>query len=179
MDIHNLVFLDESGVNLKQTRTHGRAPIGQPVIDCVPRNYGQNVSILGALSTDGIVAAMTVQGSVDALVFATYVNQVLVPQLWQGAIVLCDNLQVHQVAGIREAIEAVGAKLVFLPPYSLDLSPIELCWPKFKHLLRSAKARTQTDLNEAIAMALNQITADDAAGWFAHRGLTHILHLDI
>ncbi len=81
------------------------------------------------------------------------------------------NWQLHQVAGIRQAIAAVGATLVFLPPGWPDLSPIELCWSKLKHLLRSAKARTQTDLEAAIAMALNQIIADDAAGWFAHFGL--------
>lgn len=171
VDIHNLVFLDESGVNLKLTRTHGRAVIGQRVVDSIPRNYGQNVSIMGALSTEGLIAAMTVSGSVDGLVFFTYVTQVLVPQLWQGAIVLCDNLQVHKVGGVREAIEAVGAKLMFLPPYSPDLSPIELCWSKLKHLLRSTKARTRTDLDEAIEAALNRISSDDALGWFGHCGL--------
>ena len=101
---------------------------------------------------------MTIAGSVDTAVFRTYVAQVLVPQLWQGAIVLCDNLQVHKAAGIRELIEAVGAKLVFLPPYSPDLSPIELCWSKLKHLLRSAKARTAADLNQAIVAALDRMS---------------------
>lgn len=90
------------------------------------------------------------------------------PQLWQGAIVLCDNLQVHKAAGMQESIEVMGAKLVFLPPYSPDLSPIELCWSKLKHLLRSTKARTDADLNRAIATALDCISPDDAAGWFAH-----------
>lgn len=171
LDSRNFVFIDESGVNLAMTRLQGRSPIGERVVDSTPRNYGQNISVLGALSFDGVLAMMTIAGSVDTVVFRTYVTQVLVPQLWKGAIVLCDNLQVHKAAGIREAIEAVGAKLVFLPPYSPDLSPIELCWSKLKQFLRSAKARTYADLNQAIAAALDHISPDDAAGWFAHCGL--------
>lgn len=171
VDSRNFVFIDESGVNLAMTRVRGRSPIGERLVDSTPRNYGQNISVLGALSFDGVLAVMTIAGSVDTAVFRTYITQGLVPQLWQGAIVLCDNLQVHKAAGIREAIEAVGAKLVFLPPYSPDLSPIELCWSKLKHLLRSAQARTHAELNAAIAAALDLISPDDAAGWFAHCGL--------
>ncbi len=171
VDSRNFVFIDESGVNLAMTRVRGRSPIGERLVDRTVRNYGQNISVLGALSFDGVLAVMTIAGSVDTAVFRTYVTQVLVPQLWPGAIVLCDNLQVHKAVGIREAIEAVGATLVFLPPYSPDLSPIELCWSKLKHLLRSAKARTVTDLNQAIATALDCISPDDAVGWFAHCGL--------
>lgn len=171
IDIRNLVFLDESGVNLLLTRLQGRAPIGHRLVDSTPRNYGQNVSVLGALGFDGVLAAMTVRGSVDAAVFRTYVTQVLVPQLWTGAIVLCDNLQVHKVAGIQQAIESVGAKLVFLPPYSPDLSPLIVVLVIIKHLLRSAKARTNDALDQALTEAFTQITEDDAAGWFAHCGL--------
>lgn len=91
------------------TRQRGRSLVGQRLVDSTPRNYGQSVWVLGALGFDGVLATMSVRGSVDATVFRTYVTQVLVPQLWTGAIVLCDNFQVHKVAGIREVIEAAGA----------------------------------------------------------------------
>lgn len=110
------------------TRLYGRAVGGERVVDSRPRNVGENVSLIGALCLEGFIAPMTVKGSVDPNAFITYVTRVLTPQLWSGAIVLLDNLKVHHANSIRTAIEAVGAKVVFLPPYSPDLSPIELCW---------------------------------------------------
>ncbi|AUB35112.1 Transposase [Nostoc flagelliforme CCNUN1] len=98
--------------------------------------------MIGALNLDGLVAAMTVPGSINTEVFLTYVTQVLAPQLWKGAIVVLDNLKVHHAERVRVAIESVGAKVKFLPPYSPDLSPIELCWSKLKQFLRSCEART-------------------------------------
>jgi transposase len=140
------------------------------VMDC-PRNKGKNTSILGALSLDGLIASMTVIGSTDTKVFETYVEKILLPQLWQGAIVLMDNLSVHKGKRIKELISSVGAKLVFLPAYSPDLSPIELCWSKFKDFLRSREPRTQEELDRTITEAIAQITEDDVFGWFAHCGL--------
>lgn len=111
-------------------------------------------------------------GSVNTEVFLFYVQEILIPQLWLGAIVLMDNLPVHHAHVISEAIEAAGAKLVFLPPYSPDLSPIELCWSKLKQLLRCAKARTRAALDEALTQMINDaISADDALGRFAHCSL--------
>ncbi len=124
------------------------------------------------MSIDGLIATLSVVGSVNPDVFLFYVQEILIPQLWIGAIVLMDNLPVHHAHVIREAIAAVGAKLVFLPPYSPDLSPIELCWSKLKQLLRSAKARGCVALDQALTEIVNsQICSDDALGWFAHCGL--------
>jgi hypothetical protein len=125
---NNLVFIDESGINLGMTRLRGRAMSGERVYDCCPRNRGSNISLIGALSMDGLIATMSLSGSVNTDVFVTYVQLVLAPQLWVGAIVVMDNLPVHKATKIREIIESVGAELIFLPPYSPDLSPIELCW---------------------------------------------------
>jgi len=124
VDVRNLVFIDEAGVHLGMVRLFARAFRGQRAVDAVPRNRGTNVSLIGALSLDGLVASMTINGSVDTTVFLSYVNQVLAPQLWTGALVVMDNLKVHHADSVRCAIEAVGARVVFLPPYSPDLSPI-------------------------------------------------------
>lgn len=114
---------------------------------------------------------MTVSGTTNTAVFETYINQVLVPKLWTGAIVVMDNLSVHKSLNIRSSIESVGVQLVFLPAYSPDLSPIQFCWSKFKEFLRSRKARAQDDLDQAITDAIAEITEDDVFGWFAHCGL--------
>ncbi|MDZ7966410.1 MAG: transposase [Nostoc sp. DedSLP03] len=115
---------------------------------------------------------MSISGSVNTDVFLTYVQEVLIPQLWVGAFVIMDNLSVHHAQVIKDAIESVGAKLVFLPPYSPDLSPIELCWSKIKQCLRKAKPRTQQALNLVLNRIITeQISPNDAWGWFAHCGL--------
>lgn len=167
----NLVFVDESGVNLGIASLFARAIQGQRAVGHKPRNTGENISLLGALSLDGLIATMSVKGSVNTDVFLTYLTQVLLPQLWQGAIVVVDNLKVHHATAVRQIIEAVGARLVFLPPYSPDLSPIELCWSKVKQLLRSQSARTYEALHQAITHSICDVTEDDAFGWFAHCGL--------
>ncbi len=118
-----------------------------------------------------VIASMTVVGSTNKNVFETYVEQILVPQLWPGAIVLMDNLSVHKNSKIQELISSAGAKLMFLPAYSPDLSPIELCWSKFKNFLRSRQARTQEQLDRAISEAIALLTEDDVFGWFTHCGL--------
>jgi transposase len=117
------------------------------------------------------IASMTLKGSVDTSVFLSYVCDVLVPQLWVGAIVVMDNLKVHHAHSVCQAIEAVGARVVFLPPYSPDLSPIELCWSKLKQFLRSKAARSYEALDQAMTEAVQFITEDDAIGWFNHCGL--------
>jgi transposase len=172
VDPHNLVFVDESGLNLGMTRLYGRAERGERLYDSCPRNRGKNISLIGALSLDGLIATMSIPGSVNTDVFITYIQEILAPQLWKGAVVVMDNLSVHQAQAIRDVIEAVGARVVFLPPYSPDLSPIELCWSKLKQCLRAAKARTYESLNQVLTQILTeQISSDDAWGWFAHCGL--------
>jgi transposase len=160
-------------MHLGFTRVYGRAPKGERLYDTEsPGNRGQNISLIGGMSIDGLIATMSIVGSVNTDVFLFYVQEILIPQLWVGAIVLMDNLPVHHAHEVREAIEAVGAKLVFLPPYSPDLSPIELCWSKLKQVLRSAKARTREALDQALTEIINDlISSDDAVGWFAHCGL--------
>lgn len=171
VDVRNLVFIDEAGIHLGMVRLFARAFRGERAVDTVPRNRGTNVSLIGALSLDGLIASMTLEGSVDTPAFLSYVYDVLAPQLWVGAIVVMDNLKVHHAHSVRRAIEAVGARVVFLPPYSPDLSPIELCWSKLKQFLRSKAARTYAALDQAMTEAVDYITEDDVSGWFNHCGL--------
>jgi transposase len=153
------------------SRLFARAFDGERAVGSIPGSKGGNVSLVGALNLDGLIAAMTVPGSINTEVFLTYVTQVLAPQLWKGAIVVMDNLKIHHAERVKVAIESVGAKVKFLPPYSPDLSPIELCWSKLKQFLRSCEARTLESLNQAMALAVNYITEDDAFAWFNHCGL--------
>ena len=149
---------------------YGRAPSGQRVHGDKPYNHGDNVSMVGALGFTGLLTLMTMSGAIDGTAFVAFVRCFLAPLLRRGDIVVMDNLSVHKVAGVREAIEAVGATLYYLPAYSPDLNPIERCWSKIKALLRSAAARTREALEEAIAQAMAAVTAADAAAWFAHAG---------
>jgi transposase len=170
LDARRLKFVDESGVNVAMTPLYSRAPAGERVIGTVPQNYGHNVTILGALSSDGVQAVMTVEGATDAEVFRAYVKHVLAPTLTPGDIVVMDNLAAHKVRGIQQALARRGARLRYLPPYSPDLSPIEPCWGKVKTFLRKAKARTREALDTVIPQALATVTAADALHWFAHCG---------
>lgn len=160
-------------MHLGLTRLYGRAPIGERLYDPeAPGNRGQNISLIGGMSIDGLIATLSVALCVDTGVFLFYIQEILIPQLWVGAIVVMDNLPVHHAHVVRETIEAAGAKLVFLPPYSPDLSPIELYWSKLKQLLRSAKARTHEALDRALTVIINDcISSDDALNWFIHCGL--------
>ena len=128
------------------------------------------MTLVAALAPQGLTAAMTVDGAVNTAVFAAYLDQVLGPTLQPGDVVVLDNLRVHKVAGMRERIEACGARVLFLPPYSPDFSPIENGWSKFKTWLRTAQARTREALDEAIGVAMNRIKSEDAQNWFAHCG---------
>ncbi len=168
--IGRLKFFDEAGSNLAMTRLYGRAAPGERVFDNVPQNYGENITMLGCLSASGLSAPMTVEGAVDGRVFLAYIEQVLTPTLCAGDVVIMDNLRAHKVKGIREAIEARGAKVIYLPPYSPDLNPIEKCWSKIKTYLRAAKARTREALEQALKEALLLVTERDAQGWFASCG---------
>jgi len=173
-DLRRLKFVDESGVNVAMTRLYGRAPRGERVVGSAPQNYGENVTMLGALSATGLSALMTVDGATDGEVFAAFVREVLAPTLEPGDIVVLDNLGAHRCAAAREAVEARGARLVFLPPYSPDLNPIERCWSKIKASLRGAKARTREALEAAIRRAIAAVTESDARAWFKHCG--YVLH---
>lgn len=156
------------------TRLYGRGATSERVVETVPQNYGENITMLATLSLSGIEAPMTINGAVDGIVFKIYVEEVLCPTLSEGDIVIMDNLPGHKVAGIKELIEAHGAKLIYLPPYSPDLNPIEKCWSKIKTYLRKAKARTRAGLEKALREALLLITKEDTQGWFESCG--YIIH---
>ena len=165
-----LKFIDESGNNLALTRLFGRAAPGARIAEGVPQNRGENVTMLAAIGLGGVSAPRPVNGAVDGEVFLAYVREVLAPTLSEGDLVVMDNLSAHQVAGVREAIEAKGARLEYLPPYSPDYNPIEKCWSKLKTYLRRVKARTREALEAALKEALLTVTAADARAWFAHCG---------
>jgi transposase len=170
LDLEHLKFIDESGVNLAMPRSYGRASRGERVVGAVPQNSGANVTMSAALSVQGVEAVMTIDGATDAEVFRAYGEQVLCPTLVPGAMVVMDNLRAHKVAGIRERITARGAQLVYVPPDSPDLAPIEPCWSKLKTLLRAAQARTREALDTAIQQALAAVMPSDARSWFRHCG---------
>jgi len=161
-----MVFLDESGVHLGMTRLYGRALSGERVHSNRPKNRGKNITMVSAMSLNEVIATLTYEGGTDIHAFMTFITKVLVPALWAGAIVLMDNLNVHLAQSVKEAIEAVGAKVIFLPKYSPDLSPIELLWSKIKEFLRSVKPRTREELDNAITEAFKTVTKEDILGWF-------------
>ncbi len=162
--------MDESGATTQMTRNYGRAPRGERVREATPQSHWQTLTILAALTTRGLQAPMTIPEPTDGDVFLAYVEQVLCPWLRPGQVVIMDNLSAHKVTGVREQIEAAGARLLYLPPYSPDLNPIEPAWSKVKQILRSLKARTAEALESAAAEALNAITAENAIAWFNHCG---------
>jgi len=152
------------------TRRYARAPRGERVGEGVPVGHWHTLTLLGALTSEGLLAAMTVDSPTDGDVFLAYLEQVLCPRLRPGQIVIMDNLAAHKIDGVREQIESVGAQLLYLPPYSPDFNPIEPAWSKVKQLLRGAKARTVEVLETALAQALSAITPQNASAWFAHCG---------
>jgi transposase len=169
-----LIFLDESGVTTQMTRGYARASGGRRVHEATPGGHWKILTILSALSLGGLLATMTIEEATDGDIFLAYLEQVLGPKLRPGDVVVMDNLSAHKVAGVEQLIQAAGAELLYLPPYSPDLNPIEKAWAKLKQLLRSAKARTAEALNQAIAELLPQITPQNAQAWFHHSGINYI-----
>ncbi len=152
------------------TRLWARAERGQRIAESTPQGHWKVLTVLGAMSTRGIVASMTIESPTDGDIFLAYVEQVLCPKLKPGDVVILDNLSAHKVAGAREHIQAAGAELVYLPPYSPDFNPIELAWSKFKQYLRAAKARSAEALEGAVSDALQTLTGENAVAWFRHCG---------
>ena len=165
-----LKFIDESGAHLGMTRGYGRAAPGQRVTEASPGPSGTHYTFIASLSVTGIDAPLIFEGALNGDIFEAYVRDGLGPTLKRHDIVIMDNLAAHKQARIREAIEAHGAQVVFLPPYSPDLNPIELCWSKVKTGLRKAKARTFEALVDALADALRAVTRKDSLAWFTHCG---------
>jgi transposase len=152
------------------TRLYARCLGGRRIHEATPGGHWKIMTILGAMSTRGMIATMTIEEATDTEIFLAYLEHVLCPQLRPGDVVVMDNLSSHKVTGVRESIEATGAELLYLPPYSPDLNPIEKAWSKLKQLLRSAKARTSEVLDQAITELLPQITPDNAQAWFRLAG---------
>jgi transposase len=152
------------------TRLYGWAPHDQRATGSVPRNHGTNTTLVAALTPEGLQAPWTIEGAIDTEAFELYVKEVLGPLLRPGQIVVLDNLSVHKAARIRKAIEARKCAVLFLPPYSPDLTPIEQAFSKLKAILRGRGARTREALEEAVRLAVGAITHDDARAWFGHAG---------
>ena len=165
-----LHFLDEFGTHLGLTRLYGRAAPGQRVVEATPGYSGPHYTTVAALTLQGVQVPFLLEGSMNGPTFETYVEQLLAPTLRAGDIVILDNLASHKHEVIRTLIEARGATVEFLPPYSPDLNPIEKCWAKVKTELRKLKARTYEALLDALADALRAVTPQDAAAWFKHCG---------
>lgn len=166
----NYIFIDEMGSNLGLTRLYGRTAPGQRVYDQVPGDRGSNVSTIGALGVEGIRTGLSVPGPIDGDTRLFFVEELLVPTLKRGDMVLRDNNPIHKLDEIEDALEAAGAWVLFLPTYSPALNPIEHCWSKVKACLRSLKPRTLPDLLEALVPAFASITLHDILGWFRHCG---------
>jgi transposase len=148
------------------TRLYGRCVDGRRICESTPGGHWKILTILAAMRLGGVQAAMTIDAATDADIFLTYVEQVLCPTLGIGDVVVMDNLSSHKVKGVCELIHARGAGVLYLPPYSPDLNPIEKAWAKIKQYLRSTRARSKEDLDQAITEALSLITADNAQAWF-------------
>jgi len=170
LDLNRLVFIDEAGAKTNMTRLYGRAEKGERVVDFAPHGHWCTTTMISSIRFNGTTACMAVDGSTTGKVFRAYTEHVLVPSLRPGDIVVLDNLSAHKDKVAREMIESVGAQVMFLPPYSPDLNPIEKMWSKVKQLLRGTKARTQESLLTAIGVALGCVTEADALGWFASCG---------
>lgn len=170
--LQDVVVLDESHATTTFTRLRGRSPRHQRLVGRVPHGHWKKLTMLGAITIRGVLAAATIDAATDADVFRTYIDEVLVPVLRPGMVVVMDNLPAHKVQGIRQSIESAGCRLVYLPPYSPDLSPIENIWSKIKQILRTLKAREIPELYKGIESALAAVTAQDCRNCFQACGYT-------
>lgn len=168
--LERLHFLDEFGAHLGMTRTYGRAAPGERVVEGTPDYSGPHYTVVATIGLAGVTAPWVLQGAMTGQAFATYAQAELGPSLQADDIVVIDNLSVHKNAEARACLEARGVQLVFLPPYSSDFNPIELCWAKVKQAIRSAKARTFDALLEALRTALLSVSPQDVQAWFKHCG---------
>jgi transposase len=166
----HLVFVDETGVTTAMTPAYAWAPRGERAVGSAPASW-ETVTVVAALGLDGVRAPLAFPGATDTAAFQSYVDQALVPALHKGDVVVLDNLKPHLAAGVAAAIERAGARVLPLPPYSPDYTPIEELWSKVKHWLRRAKARAKAELYDALGEALRRVTPKDILGWFRHAGL--------
>lgn len=170
LDPDRLVFLDETSTATNMTRRYGRAPRGERCRLAVPHGHYKTTTVTAALRADGLTAVSLIDGSMNGERFRAYVTNTLVPVLRPGDTVILDNLPVHKVNGVREAVAAAGARLLYLPSYSPDFNPIEQAFAKLKALLRTVAARTVPDLRTAIWQAFKRVTAQECRNYLAAAG---------
>ncbi|MDQ3999935.1 MAG: IS630 family transposase [Actinomycetota bacterium] len=170
VEAERLVFVDEMGTNTSLSPLYAWAPKGERACWSVPRNRGPNTTLLSSMSLAGMGPSLAVEGSTTQEVFEAYVEKVLSPTLEAGRVVVMDNLTAHKGAKVRELIEQRGCELIYLPPYSPDLNPIEEAFSKIKGLMRKAGARIREALVEVMGVAISAVSARDARGYFEHCG---------
>ena len=165
-----LVFIDETSVTTKMVRHSGRSPRGERLVASVPHGHWKTLTFIAGLRINGLTAPYVIDGAMDGPTFMAYVEQVLVPTLAKGDIVFADNLRTHKIDGVRQAIDAVGATLRYLPAYSPDLNPIEMAFSKLKAALRKGAKRTLKELWRLIGKLVKSFTPDQCANYFRHAG---------
>jgi transposase len=170
VDAQRLVFVDEMGANVSLSTLYAWSRRGRRAFDSTPKNWGKNVTLLASITRDGLGPCLAVEGATTREVFEAYMEGVLAPSLSPGRMVVMDNLSAHKGGKVKEIIEGRGCELIYLPPYSPDLNPIEQAFSKVKGLLRKAEARTRESLIEAMGLALSAVSASDARGFFGHCG---------
>lgn len=170
VDRRRLIFTDETGFHLALTRAFGRAARGGRVAGHVPFNRGANHSLIGSLGLRGVVASLLLQGSIDHPAFDAFVDELLLPHLTAGDVLLLDNLPAHKASQVEKSAARAKAQVIWLPAYSPDFSPNEDCWLKVKTSVRGQQPRTTQGLNQAVSTALQAVTKEDIAAWFTHCG---------
>jgi transposase len=170
MNPGKLIFIDETWTTTNMVRLYGRAPYGRRLIEAVPHGHWHISTFIGGLRQSGMVAPCVIDGAVDGVMFVAYIEQVLVPELQPGDTVIMDNLSSHKVAGVRSAIEAAGANLLYLPPYSPDLNPIEMAFSKLKSLLRAKALRTMDELWKALGPLSDTFSQSECVNYLRHAG---------
>ena len=177
LDARSVVFVDEMGTNISLSPVYGCSRKGERAYCSVPRNRGKNTTLLASMSVQGMGSSLAVEGATTAAVFETYVERVLAPTLRKGQVVVMDNLSAHKGEKVRELIEGRGCELLYLPPYSPDLNPIEEAFSKIKGLMRKAEARSREALLEALGAAISALSAQEARGFFEHCGYRAMVQL--
>jgi transposase len=168
IELENLVFIDESGILLGGSRPYGRSEINTRVRELKPFYRGAKITLVGAITQNKALALMTLNGSLDGEAFKVFIDRFLLPQLWSGAVVVMDNLAVHQLASISSKIESVGASVIYLSPYSPDFNPIEMWWSQLKSFVLGFAPTTSSMIDTLLAVALDLINPEHLRNWFAH-----------
>ena len=170
LDISKLIFIDESGVNCGMTKLYGRGLKSERVIDYTPDVRFERTSVISSIRLNGEQAPLMFKGSLNGEVFAAYIREVLAPSLRKGDVVIIDNFSAHKVKGALDPVYMAGATVMFLPPYSPDYNPIELCWSKLKSIIRKEKPRCFEDLLLVMKKAIDLVSKKDIEGWFKNCG---------